>query len=129
MFASLSQFVREQYRTKDFIPLHAPVFGGHERDYVLETIESTFVSSVGAFVDRFERDMAAYTGSPRAIATVNGTAALQSLHRNSLGCVRWPDMGHARDGPSRPRWRRFGRRFSCGARRTAGADGHEQHTG
>lgn len=78
MFASLIQFVREQYRTKDFIPLHAPVFGGHERDYVLETIESTFVSSVGAFVDRFERDMAAYTGSPRAIATVNGTAALHT---------------------------------------------------
>lgn len=78
MFASLIQFVREQYRTNDFIPLHAPVFGGHERDYVLETIESTFVSSVGAFVDRFERDMAAYTGSPRAIATVNGTAALHT---------------------------------------------------
>lgn len=78
MFDSLIQFVRAQYRTNDFIPLHAPVFLGHERDYVVETIESTFVSSVGAFVDRFERDMAAYTGSPRAIATVNGTAALHA---------------------------------------------------
>lgn len=76
MFDSLIQFVRAQYRTNDFIPLHAPVFLGHERDYVVETIESTFVSSVGAFVDRFERDMACYTGSPRAVATVNGTAAL-----------------------------------------------------
>lgn len=76
MFDSLVRFIREQYRTDDFIPLHAPVFTGHERDYVVETIESTFVSSVGAFVDRFERDMAAYTGSPRAVATVNGTAAL-----------------------------------------------------
>ncbi|MFW9270429.1 LegC family aminotransferase [Pseudomonas sp. NR3] len=76
MFDSLIQFVRAQYRTNDFIPLHAPVFLGRERDYVVETIESTFVSSVGAFVDRFERDMASYTGSPRAIATVNGTAAL-----------------------------------------------------
>ncbi|MEX3772192.1 LegC family aminotransferase [Pseudomonas sp. MYb118] len=76
MFDSLIQFVRAQYRTNDFIPLHAPVFLGQERDYVVETIESTFVSSVGAFVDRFERDMAAYTGSPRAVATVNGTAAL-----------------------------------------------------
>lgn len=76
MFDSLVRFVREQYRTDGFIPLHAPVFAGHERDYVLDTIESTFVSSVGAFVDRFERDMANYTGSPRAIATVNGTAAL-----------------------------------------------------
>lgn len=76
MFDALTQFIREQYRSDDFIPLHAPVFAGHERDYVADTIESTFVSSVGAFVDRFERDMAAYTGSPRAVATVNGTAAL-----------------------------------------------------
>ena len=76
MFNALVQFIREQYRSDDFIPLHAPVFAGHERDYVVETIESTFVSSVGAFVDRFERDMATYTGSPRAVATVNGTAAL-----------------------------------------------------
>lgn len=76
MFNALVQFIREQYRSDDFIPLHAPVFAGHERDYVADTIESTFVSSVGAFVDRFERDMAAYTGSPKAVATVNGTAAL-----------------------------------------------------
>lgn len=76
MFNTLVQFIREQYRSDDFIPLHAPVFAGHERDYVTDTIASTFVSSVGAFVDRFERDMAAYTGSPRAVATVNGTAAL-----------------------------------------------------
>lgn len=78
MFASLIQFVREQYRTNDFIPLHAPVFSGRERDYVLETIESTFVSSVGAFVERFESDMACYTGSEKAVATVNGTAALHT---------------------------------------------------
>lgn len=76
MFDSLIHFIRDQYRTKDFIPLHAPVFSGNERDYVLETIDSTFVSSVGAFVDRFEREMAAYSGSPRAVAVVNGTAAL-----------------------------------------------------
>jgi aminotransferase in exopolysaccharide biosynthesis len=76
MFSQLIGFIRDQYRTKDFIPLHAPVFGGQERRYVLETIDSTFVSSVGAFVDRFEHEMAAYTGSARAVATVNGTAAL-----------------------------------------------------
>lgn len=78
MFDSFIRFVRDQYQTNDFIPLHAPVFSGHERDYVVETIESTFVSSVGAFVDRFERDMAAYTSSPKAVATVNGTAALHA---------------------------------------------------
>lgn len=76
MFNALIDFVREQYRSNDFIPLHAPVFSGNERQYALDTIESTFVSSVGAYVDRFERDMATYTTSPRAVATVNGTAAL-----------------------------------------------------
>lgn len=69
-------FVREQYRTSDFIPLHAPVFAGREREYVMDTIDSTFVSSVGEYVDRFEKDVADYTGSLRAVATVNGTAAL-----------------------------------------------------
>jgi len=76
MFDALIRFVRDEYRTDAPIPLHAPQFPGREREYVLETIESTFVSSVGAFVDRFECDMAAYTGAPRAVATVNGTAAL-----------------------------------------------------
>jgi len=78
MFDALVRFVREQYRTQDFIPLHAPVFQGHESEYVQETISSTFVSSVGPFVDRFERDAAAYTGAARAVATVNGTAALHA---------------------------------------------------
>ncbi len=76
MFASLVGFIRDHYRSKGPIPLHAPTFDGRERDYLLETIDSTFVSSVGPFVDRFEREIAAYTGSPRAVATVNGTAAL-----------------------------------------------------
>ncbi|QTN24272.1 LegC family aminotransferase [Rhizobacter sp. AJA081-3] len=76
MFDALIRFIRDEYRTDAPIPLHAPQFPGREREYLLETIESTFVSSVGAFVDRFEHDMAAYTGAPRAVATVNGTAAL-----------------------------------------------------
>ncbi len=76
MFESLIRFIREQYRSEDFIPLHAPVFLGREREYVADTIDSTYVSSVGAYVDRFEREVATYTGSPRAVATVNGTAAL-----------------------------------------------------
>lgn len=76
MFNPLLQFIREHFRTHDFIPLHAPVFTGHEREYVLDAIDSTFVSSVGAYVDRFERDVAAYTGSPAAVVTVNGTSAL-----------------------------------------------------
>lgn len=76
MYPQLITFIRDYYQSSDFIPLHAPVFNGHERDYVLETINSTFVSSVGAFVDKFEQEIAAYTNGPKAVATVNGTAAL-----------------------------------------------------
>ena len=76
MYNSLIRFIRDQYRAEDFIPLHAPVFNGNEQKYVADTIQSTFVSSVGAYVDRFERDIVDYTGSPKAVATVNGTAAL-----------------------------------------------------
>jgi aminotransferase in exopolysaccharide biosynthesis len=76
MYKPLINFIRDQYQTKDFIPLHAPVFTGKEREYVVDTIDSTFVSSVGSYVDRFEDAMSIYTGSPRAIATMNGTASL-----------------------------------------------------
>jgi perosamine synthetase len=56
--------------------LHEPLFAGNEWAYVKETIDSTFVSSVGAFVDRFERDLATVTSSPYVVATGTGTAAL-----------------------------------------------------
>jgi aminotransferase in exopolysaccharide biosynthesis len=88
--ARLIEFVRDHYRTSEFIPLHAPVFVGQEREYVLDTIDSTFVSSVGAYVDRFERELASYTGSPRGVATVNGTAALHIALQ--LGGVRAGDL-------------------------------------
>jgi aminotransferase in exopolysaccharide biosynthesis len=76
--AALVEFVRDIYQTNDFIPLHAPTFNGNEQKYVLETIQSTFVSSVGKFVDQFEQDIEAYTGTAKAVATVNGTAALHA---------------------------------------------------
>ena len=57
--------------------LHEPHFKGNEQRYVQECIASTFVSSVGQYVDRFERELATYTGARRAVAVVNGTAALQ----------------------------------------------------
>ena len=80
-FTDLIDFVRETYNSKEFIPLHAPVFLGNEISYVTETITSTFVSSVGSFVDDFEVKVASYTGAGGAVATVNGTAALHaSLH-------------------------------------------------
>ena len=75
---SLVEFIRDTYQTNDFIPLHAPTFAGNEHNYVLETIESTFVSSVGKFVDEFEQKVESYTGTGQAVATVNGTAALHA---------------------------------------------------
>lgn len=75
---SIISFVRELYKTDDFIPLHAPTFQGNEKKYVLDTLDSTFVSSVGKYVDDFEKQMEAYTGICRAVATVNGTAALSA---------------------------------------------------
>src|SRR6266581_5031120 len=58
------------------IALHEPSFKGSEWQYVKECLDSGWVSSVGKFVDRFEEDLAAYTGVRRAVAVVNGTAAL-----------------------------------------------------
>ena len=59
------------------VALHEPCFAGNEWAYLKECLDSTFVSSVGAFVDRFEADLAAYTGARHAVAVANGTAALQ----------------------------------------------------
>lgn len=76
MFESVIEAVRGHYRTNSAIPLHAPVFEGNEQAYVADTVKSTFVSSVGHYVDQFEVAMAAYTQAERAVAVVNGTAAL-----------------------------------------------------
>lgn len=59
------------------IPLHEPEFHAQDRAYVVDCIDSTFVSSVGPYVDRFEQALADFTGAARAVAVVNGTAALQ----------------------------------------------------
>ncbi len=61
---------------KGFVPLHRPVFQGNERQYLVDCIDSNFVSSVGAKVTEFEEKVAEFTGSKYAVATVNGTAAL-----------------------------------------------------
>jgi perosamine synthetase len=58
------------------VSLHEPRFGGNEWAYLKECLDSTYVSSVGKFVDRFEAELAAYTGAKHAVAVVNGTAAL-----------------------------------------------------
>ena len=74
--SDLVSFIQEIYGTNDFIPLHQPLFDGNEKQYLLDVIDSTFVSSVGEYVDKFESMICEYTGSNYAIATSNGTSAL-----------------------------------------------------
>jgi perosamine synthetase len=78
MFDEVISFVRSKFGAEGFIPLHEPRFTGREQEYVTDCIDSTFVSSVGQYVDRFEQELAAYTGAKYAVATVNGTAALHA---------------------------------------------------
>ncbi len=76
MYSKIGSYIRELYKSQDFIPLSAPVFTGNEKKYLEECIDSTFVSSVGKFVDRFEEMVAEYTGAKKAVVCVNGTNAL-----------------------------------------------------
>lgn len=76
-------FIQDTFQSKEFIPLHAPYFGGNEKKYLNQCVDSTFVSSVGEFVNLFEEKIAEYTGSKYAIACVNGTNA---LHMAMLVC-------------------------------------------
>ncbi|MEZ5757450.1 MAG: LegC family aminotransferase [Emcibacteraceae bacterium] len=76
MYNEVVDYIRELYETDDFIALHEPRFNGNEKKYVAETIDSTFVSSVGRFVDQFEQDFSKYIGVEKSVACVNGTAAL-----------------------------------------------------
>ena len=75
-FSSIVNLIREIYNTDSFIPLHEPRFIGNEKKYLNECIDSTYVSSVGKFVDEFEKKIAQYVGAKYAIATTNGTSAL-----------------------------------------------------
>ena len=75
MYNELISFIRTLY-PEDFIPLHRPYFNGNEKKYLNECIESTYVSSVGEFVNQFEKHMCEISGAKYAIATMNGTAAL-----------------------------------------------------
>ena len=75
-YKQIVDFIRDLYGTSDFVPLAVPKFIGNEKKYLNECIDTTFVSSVGKFVDRFEEDMARYTGAKRAVVCVSGTNAL-----------------------------------------------------
>jgi perosamine synthetase len=77
MYNNLISFIRKIFKESEaFIPLHEPRFFGNEKKYLLDAVDSTFVSSVGAYVDKFEDMMCDITGAKYAIALVNGTNAL-----------------------------------------------------
>ena len=76
MYSQVTDFVHQLFGTEETVPLHAPLFIGNEKKYLNECIDTTFVSSVGKFVDRFEEAMAAYTGAKKAVVCVSGTNAL-----------------------------------------------------
>ena len=77
MEKEIVNFIRDTFNSKDFIPLHSPIFKGNEKKYINECIDSTFVSSVGPFVNKFEDLMSQITQTKKTTAVVNGTAALQ----------------------------------------------------
>lgn len=76
-YSEIIKSIRAQFNTNEFIPLHKPMFRGKEKEYVLDTIESSFVSSVGPYVDKLELMIADSSQTQKAVAVVNGTAALQ----------------------------------------------------
>ncbi|MFA6290436.1 MAG: LegC family aminotransferase [Victivallales bacterium] len=76
MYEAIVGFIRGIYGGRKNIPLHEPCFSGREKSYVSDTIDTSFVSSVGEYVNRFEKDIASFCGAKFAVATVNGTAAL-----------------------------------------------------
>ena len=76
-YSDVIGFIKNQFNNKEFIPLHEPRFLGNEKKYVADTIDSTFVSSVGAYVDKFELMMSNISGTNKTVAVVNGTSALQ----------------------------------------------------
>tara|TARA_B110000879_G_scaffold190288_1_gene254550 strand:+ start:425 stop:1561 length:1137 start_codon:yes stop_codon:yes gene_type:complete len=77
MNKELIAFFRDRFNTNEFIPLHIPHFNGNEKKYLENCIDSTYVSSVGLFVDKFEELMNTITQTKRTTAVVNGTAGLQ----------------------------------------------------
>lgn len=74
-YSQLIEFVKSLY-LKEGIPLHEPSFTGNEKNYVVDCINSTFVSSVGEYVKKVETSFSSYLSSKYAVALVNGTCAL-----------------------------------------------------
>jgi perosamine synthetase len=77
MNKELINFIKNKYNSDNYICLHEPVFRGNEKKYLEECIDSTYVSSVGPFVDKFEKLISEITQTNKTTAVVNGTAAIQ----------------------------------------------------
>jgi aminotransferase in exopolysaccharide biosynthesis len=76
-YQDVINFIKSLYSNQNPVPLHAPVFLGNEKNYIIDCIDSTYVSYLGKYVKQFEEMTAKYTGAKYAVAVVNGTAALQ----------------------------------------------------
>lgn len=76
LFPRIIEFIKSLYPNENPVPLHAPRFTGNEKKYVVDAIDSTFVSSVGEYVERFEEMICKITGARFAVAVVNGTCAM-----------------------------------------------------
>ena len=76
-YVKLIKFIKTLYPNANPVPLHAPIFTGNEKKYLLNCIDTTFVSYVGEYVTKFEEMTTKFTGAKYAVAIVNGTAALQ----------------------------------------------------
>ena len=72
------KFIKNQFKGFDKVPLHEPKFIGNEKKYILDAIESSYVSSSGFYVDKFENDAAKYLKVNKAVSVVNGTSALHT---------------------------------------------------
>lgn len=87
MFNQVINYIRSLYPGIEFVPLHAPVMGSLEKQYLSDCVDSTFVSSVGKYVQEFEKLITEFTGAKYAIATTNGTSALHTA-------LLLSDVGH-----------------------------------
>lgn len=86
VYKEITTFIKSTFDTDAFIPLHVPTFDALEKEFLLDCIDSTFVSSVGQYVNNFEQKMQEITGAKYAVATVNGTSALHlAMHSVGVG--------------------------------------------
>jgi perosamine synthetase len=76
MFEKIVTFIKSLYPEENPVPLHAPRFSGNEKKYLIDCIDTTYVSYVGEYVSRFEKEIRQYTGAKHAVAVTSGTAAL-----------------------------------------------------